>query len=37
MKDRFEELVGGVEDLDPSERARLERVHELLVQAGPTA
>ena len=37
MKDRFEDLVGGVEDLDPSERARLERVHELLVKAGPPA
>ncbi len=35
MKDRFEELVGGVEDLDPGERARLQRVHELLVEAGP--
>ncbi len=29
----FDELVGGVED--PDERARLRRVHELLVQAGP--
>ncbi len=35
MKDRFEELIGGVEDLDPAERARLQRVHELLVEAGP--
>ena len=35
MKDRFEDLVGGVEDLEPGERARLERVHELLVEAGP--
>ncbi len=35
MKDRFEDLVGGVEDLDPRERARLERAHELLVAAGP--
>jgi hypothetical protein len=29
----FDELVGG--DLDPGERARLERVHELLIAAGP--
>jgi hypothetical protein len=29
----FDELVGT--DLDPDERARLERVHDLLVQAGP--
>jgi hypothetical protein len=29
----FDELVGT--DLDPEERARLERVHDLLVQAGP--
>jgi hypothetical protein len=29
---RFDELVG---DVDPSERERLERVHELLVAAGP--
>ena len=35
MKDRFEDLVGGVEDLSPGERARLERVHEILVEAGP--
>jgi anti-sigma-K factor RskA len=28
----FDELVG---DVDPAERARLERVHELLVTAGP--
>lgn len=35
MSDRpeFRELVG--EDLAPEERARLERVHELLVTAGP--
>jgi Anti-sigma-K factor rskA len=31
---RFEELVGGG-DLTPEEEARLRRVHELLVQAGP--
>ena len=37
MKDRFEELIGGVDDLDPRERARLERVHELLLEAGPPA
>jgi hypothetical protein len=29
----FDELVGS--DLDPEERDRLERVHDLLVQAGP--
>jgi hypothetical protein len=29
----FDELVGT--DLDPEQRARLERVHDLLVQAGP--
>ena len=29
----FRELVG--EDLSPEERARLERVHELLIEAGP--
>ena len=34
MTDRFEELVGS-EDLEPGERARLQRVHELLVEAGP--
>jgi hypothetical protein len=33
MSPDFEELVGG--DLDPRERARLERVHDLLVAAGP--
>jgi hypothetical protein len=33
MTPDFEDLVGG--DLDPAERARLERVHELLVAAGP--
>jgi len=33
MSPDFDELVGG--DLDPTERARLERVHELLVAAGP--
>jgi hypothetical protein len=31
---RFDELVGG-DDLTPEEEARLRRVHELLVQAGP--
>jgi hypothetical protein len=35
VKDRFEDLIGGVEDLDPDERARLERVHRLLLQVGP--
>src|SRR5213595_1074286 len=29
----FRELVG--DDLSPEERARLERVHELLIEAGP--
>jgi Anti-sigma-K factor rskA len=33
MSPDFEELVGT--DLDPSERARLERVHDLLMAAGP--
>jgi ferric-dicitrate binding protein FerR (iron transport regulator) len=33
MRPDFDELVGT--DLDPNERARLERVHELLVAAGP--
>lgn len=33
MRPDFDELVGA--DLDPAERARLERVHELLVAAGP--
>lgn len=33
MNPDFEELVGT--DLDPGERARLERVHDLLVAAGP--
>ena len=30
----FHELLNG-EDLSPEERARLERVHELLLEAGP--
>jgi hypothetical protein len=33
MSPDFEDLVGN--DLDPAERARLERVHDLLVAAGP--
>ena len=33
MRPDFEDLVGG--DLDPEERARLERVHDLLIAAGP--
>ena len=33
MSPDFDELVGT--DLDPAERARLERVHELLIAAGP--
>lgn len=33
MRPDFDELVGT--DLDPGERARLERVHDLLVAAGP--
>ena len=32
----FDELVGG-DDLTPEEEARLRRVHDLLVQAGPPA
>lgn len=35
MKDRFEDLIDGVEDLDPAERERLRRVHELLLEAEP--
>lgn len=35
MKDRLDELVGGGDDLDPPERARLQRIHELLLEAGP--
>jgi hypothetical protein len=31
---RFDELIGG-DDLTPEEEAKLRRVHELLVQAGP--
>jgi hypothetical protein len=33
MRPDFDELVGT--ELDPGERARLERVHELLIAAGP--
>jgi Anti-sigma-K factor rskA len=33
MTPEFDDLVG--DDLDPAERARLERVHDLLVAAGP--
>lgn len=33
MRPDFEDLVGS--DLEPAERARLERVHELLIEAGP--
>jgi hypothetical protein len=33
MTPEFDDLVGG--DLDPAEHARLERVHDLLVAAGP--
>ena len=33
MRPDFDDLVGT--DLDPGERARLERVHELLIAAGP--
>ncbi|MCE3287001.1 MAG: hypothetical protein K0S64_607 [Gaiellaceae bacterium] len=33
MRPDFEDLVGS--DLDPQERARLERVHDLLIAAGP--
>lgn len=32
----FDELLGG-EDMSPEERARLQRAHDLLVQAGPPA
>lgn len=35
MNPRFEDIVD--EDLSPGERARLERVHDLLVAAGPPA
>ena len=35
MKERFEDLVEGVEDLDPTERERLHRVHELLLEVAP--
>jgi len=35
MRPDFDDLVGG--DLEPGERARLERVHELLIAAGPPA
>jgi len=33
MKPEFDELVGS--DLEPSERERLHRIHELLIEAGP--
>lgn len=36
MNADFDDLVGGA-DLDPRDEARLRRVHELLVQAGPPA
>jgi hypothetical protein len=32
---RFEELIGAPEDLGPEERARLRRVHDLLLQVPP--
>lgn len=35
MTKRFEELIGAPEDLGPEERARLRRVHELLLQVPP--
>ncbi len=35
MKDSFDELVGGGEELPAGERERLLRVHELLLQVGP--
>lgn len=35
MKDSFDELVGGGEELAAGERERLLRVHELLLQVGP--
>jgi hypothetical protein len=31
MKDRFDDLVGGADDLPPEERDRLRRMHELLL------
>ena len=31
MKDRFDDLVGGTDDLPPEERDRLRRMHELLL------
>ena len=33
MRPEFDELIGT--DIEPGERARLERVHDLLVAAGP--
>ena len=37
MTDRFDELVGGVDDLHPRERDRLRRVHELLLEVDAPA
>ena len=36
MKPDFDDIVGG-EGLDPNDEARLRRMHDLLVQAGPPA
>ena len=35
MTDRFDDLVDGIDDLEPAERERLRRVHELLLQVDP--
>ncbi len=35
MRERFEDLIGGGEELSAAERARLRRVHELLLEVGP--
>jgi len=37
MTDRFDEMVGGVDDLHPRERDRLRRVHELLLEVDAPA
>jgi hypothetical protein len=35
VKERFEDLIGGGEELEPRERERLRRVHELLLEVSP--
>jgi hypothetical protein len=37
VNERFEDLVGGVDDLQPEERDRLRRMHELLLQVDAPA